>query len=745
MAPIADRLSSGARSGRASELWAAAVVRARWVIIVAWVAAAVAATALLPSIRDAQVGAVGDLVPTDAAAIEAEQRAYELFRFPLLSRTIVVQRAPDGLSVEEQAAAVRRAVALNRNEIGPVDGIAGALPLTNGVGSEPFARETSTTSLTYLFFPPDIGQLGRTGLARLFARIAVPEPPGTFVGVTGAVPARAEQSQIVADTLPRVEVATLALVTIALALFFRAAGPPLVTLATVAVAYAVAVRVVAQVGREIGVSVPSEVQPVIVVLLFGVGTDYTIFFLSRLRRRLLEGAERHDAVRTTTAELVPIVSAAGMAVVLGSASLAVAELGFLRAFGPGLAMAMLVALAVTLTLVPALLAVAGGWVFWPTMSTPTGTGAHETASAAANLEHAPVATRGVLAFAVRRPVLTTVACSAALLAASSGLLHLESGNPLIRGLPADAEARQAYEHASRGFTPGVLSPTMLLVEAPDITERRTALARLQALLDRERGTAAVAGPADQPLRPALGAALSPTGDAARYLVILDADPLGHRAIALLHSIEQRLPRLLAEAGLAGARTSVAGDTALSAETVERTGGDTARVVPVVLAVLFVVLAVFLRALVAPLYLLAASALAVGAALGLGVYVLQDLLHGEISYFVPFAAAVLLASLGSDYTIFLAGRVWGEAGRRPLREAILVGGSRAARSIALAGGVLAGSFALLAIVPLRPFRELAFVMGVGLLIDAFLVRTLLVPALMQLVGTRGAWPSRLRRQ
>jgi RND superfamily putative drug exporter len=149
--------------------------------------------------------------------------------------------------------------------------------------------------------------------------------------------------------------------------------------------------------------------------------------------------------------------------------------------------------------------------------------------------------------------------------------------------------------------------------------------------------------------------------------------------------------------------------------------------------------------VAPLYLVAASVLALAASLGLAVYVLQDLLgYDELTFYVPFTASVLLVALGSDYNVFLAGRIWQEARHRPLREAVAVAGARAATPITVAGIVLALSFALLALVPLRPFRELAFVISLGLLIDAFLVRTLLVPALITLVGPVSGWPRRLRR-
>jgi RND superfamily putative drug exporter len=216
--------------------------------------------------------------------------------------------------------------------------------------------------------------------------------------------------------------------------------------------------------------------------------------------------------------------------------------------------------------------------------------------------------------------------------------------------------------------------------------------------------------------------------------VLRDDPLGARAIETVRRIERRLPSLLDAAGLHGARASLAGDTALSAETIDKTVGDLARIAPLALVVILLVLSLYLRAFVAPLYLVMVSVLGFAAALGISAVVL-----GEITYYVPFTVAVLLVALGSDYNVFLVGRVWQEARRRPLEEAIPVAASRAASAITLAGVVLAGSFALMALVPVRAFREIAFVMTLGLLIDALLLRTILVPALMTIVGRRSGWP------
>src|SRR5262249_7319104 len=149
----------------------------------------------------------------------------------------------------------------------------------------------------------------------------------------------------------------------------------------------------------------------------------------------------------------------------------------------------------------------------------------------------------------------------------------------------------------------------------------------------------------------------------------------------------------------------------------------------------------LRALVAPLYLLAASVLALAAAIGVTTWVFQDLLgHPDLTYYVPFAAAVLLLSLGSDYNIFIAGRIWQEAERPPLREAIRYATPGASGPITPAGLPLAGSFALLALIPVSPMRELGFVMAAGILIDTFVVRSILVPSLIAAFGRTSWWPN-----
>jgi RND superfamily putative drug exporter len=149
-------------------------------------------------------------------------------------------------------------------------------------------------------------------------------------------------------------------------------------------------------------------------------------------------------------------------------------------------------------------------------------------------------------------------------------------------------------------------------------------------------------------------------------------------------------------------------------------------------VLLVLLWFLLRSWAAPLYLVAGSLLVVAAALGLTVYVFQDLLgYGQLAFFVPIASAILLLALGADYNVFLISRIWREAEGQELRPAIRSAGVRAGRAITVAGFILALSFAAVALIPIQGFREIAFALCVGLLLDTLVARTLLIPALVAL--------------
>ena len=728
------------------------VVRLRLVILGIWLVLAVAVGALLPGLGSGGSASsdVGGLVSADSPPIQAEIRSFTEFRFPLLSRVAVVQRDPDGLNPYAQARAVLRAINVVQQARPGGRGLLGALPVTNSGGLFPGSREEGTTAITFLFSNPFDSFARQTELAREYARQQVDRPDDHLVGVTGSVPARVRQSRLIEHALPTVEAATLAVILVLIGASFRSVVTPLVALLSAGVAFVVTTHVAASLGSLLGITVPSDLEPLIVALLLGIVTDYVIFYLSSLRRRLNAGDAARTAAETSIAEVTPIVVVAGVTVAAGVAVLAVARSPLFRAVGPGMALTVAVAVVVASTLIPAVLATLGRAVFWPSRPgiRPTAESGGPPEIASVQLTQGPAPhhePRGRLIGALTsRPTAALAAAGASLglVLAAVPLAHLQLGMSVVRSLPSDVAESRAETAAAQGFAAGILSPTVLLVEAPGITGQRRALSRLQDGLAAQQDVAGVLGPGQQVLPAELGAVLSESGNAARYLVVFDAAPLGARAIDLLHRLRERLPRLLADAGLAQAQVEVAGDTALAELVVLQTQSDLGRLALAVFVVDLALLVLFLRALVAPVFLLATSVLAVAATLGLTTFLFQDVLGQDgLTFYVPFAAAVLLVALGSDYNIFGVGQVWEVARRKPLREALLEAVPPSSRAISVAGLTLAASFGLLAIVPLRPFRQLSVALALGVLLDVFVVRSVLLPAMLTLLGRASGWPSR----
>jgi RND superfamily putative drug exporter len=714
------------------------IVGLRWLVVPAWIAAAAACALFLPTLGSGEPLALGGLVPGNAQALRVGARSAELFRVPLTADTVVVQRNPEGLSAQAQARVVARAVAASS---GPknLEGIAFALPIANTLGLFPGSREHGTTALTYLFFGPQATLPDRVQQANLYAA-GINRPDDGLIGVTGPAPARYRQYQEIDSHLELVEAATLTVIFLVVGFTFRALGAPLLTLFAAAVAFVISGGLIPWVGNRLDVTVPEEVEPLVVALTLGVVTDYAVFYLARYRRRLLEGVPRVEGARTVTARVTPIIATAGLIVVAGTAALLVGELELFRAFGPALAITAAASLLVAVTLIPAALALFGRFLYWPGMR------ADDIGRAGADTFASPVreaAARFVSSLPVA--ILLVVACSALLFLAATGLGRTQLAFRLITGLPSDTQQRRAGDAAGRGFAPGVLAPTVLLVEGEGLAERRAALIQLEEQLEDEPAVAAVIGPREQLPEVPRDIFVASEGNAARYAIVLRDSPLGSQAIHEFRDLDERLPDLLSNAGLDSAQAGLTGQTALASQTVQAVVDSSVRVGAVVLAVNFILLALFLRALVAPLYLLAASAASVAATLGLTTYFFQDVLgHTDLTYYVPFAAGVLLVSLGSDYNVYVVGRIWEEMRVRHLREAIAVAVPRASKAIGVAGIALALSFGALAIVPLDGFREFAFMMGVGVLLETFLVRSLLIPALISVFGRTSTWPGRVRR-
>nr|WP_246308703.1 MMPL family transporter [Kineosphaera limosa] len=566
-------------------------------------------------------------------------------------------------------------------------------------------------------------------------------PEDAVVGVAGSVPARAQQGWLLSVNVPRVEALTLGAIFILVGFAFRSVVVPLIALGASGIAVFATTWLLELASAVMDIGAPAELRPLLIALILGIVTDYTVFYVVGFGAELRKNrASIEEAIVASVGSYTPIIVAAGLTVAAGTAVLLVAEEQFFHAFGPAMALTILVGLLISVTLVPALMSVLGPKVFWPRrdprlLDRDDESTAVETGSSGLTVWLANAM--------VRKPAaaLALVVCTLLLVAASLPLMNIKLGADFSGALPPDNSVSEANQAAVAGFAPGITSPTTLLIEGDGLNNRQSELIELQRLIEAKPGIAGVIGPSQQlPRIPNL--MVSRDGQAARMLVVLDNTPLGARAIADLSDLRADIDGLGAQAGLPGYQFSFTGDSALAEGLVTGTINDLGRIALALFVVNFLLLAIFLRALLAPLFLLLSSVLALTASLGITTYVFMEVLGEEgLTFYVPFAAAVLLVALGSDYNIFGVGRMWELARSMTLPEAIRQAMPETSKAITTAGLALAVSFGMLAVIPVTSFRELAVAMSIGILIDSFLVRSVMMPAMLTLMGRYSAWPNR----
>lgn len=711
-----------------SAVYRALVTYGALLIIGGWIAAAV----LLPRVSSNSTAFGTDLsslLPPHSQAVQVKQTSLRQFRLPLLNQTSVVIHEPGGLTPTVRSDAMAWALSFDQrrsngstSSIGPH--IAGALPA-------PILRRN--TMVTYLYVE-NASPEQEAALAHRYARHFAAFP-GVQTFVTGLAPAQVAQHDLLQSNLNLFRILSVVTVALIVTILFRSVFPAVVVLAVAGIGYEVDNALLSWLTHAFGFTVPDQVEPILVALILGVVTDYSMLLFQDFRERLGSGTNHGAAVRLTLRRQLPVITIAGLTVTGGTAALLAARLQMFRAFGPALALSVLVGLAVSVTLTPAILTVVGHRLFRPTKNAPEEAGAQPRKSWVA---------RAVVAAVSRRTssLVVVVVATAGLLVLAYPVLGMRFGASMTAALPADAEARQGMSVLAKEGVTGITAPTEILIEQPNVVHERPALRRLQREVSHQPGVALVYGPADNPTPRRYGVFLAESGDAARLVVAFNSDPLGADAISSLQSLQSRLPRLASSAGLSSARPAVTGQTAIAGELTALTAQSLVLTVLLAMAIALIILALFLRALLAPIAVVAASALTVAAALGLTTWLFQDVLGAPgLTFYAPFATAVLLLSLESDYNVFAVGNIWQDARRRTLRDAIRVALPRSSRAITAAGFVLAATMGMVAIIPIETLREVAFTMAAGLLIDTLVVRPLITPALITLLGRAASWPSR----
>ena len=501
-------------------------------------------------------------------------------------------------------------------------------------------------------------------------------------------------------------VATSLLVLLLLVAIYRSPFIALVPLLVVAVAYAVTAGIVYLLATQTGLSVNGQATGILIILMFGAGTDYCLLLVARYREELGSHADARSAMETTVRQTAPAILSSGGTVALGLLVLVLADFASTRTIGWVSSIGILVTMAASLTLLPALLLALGRRAFWPAVPR-----AGEAAPKSGRLWSR------IGGFVGRRPWASLAIALPLLLGTLGNLVDLP-GLALAKSFRGETESARGVELLERAVPGGVLAPTDVIAPVDDVERAAAALRAVDGVLSVRR-----AGRSDD-------------GELERLTVTLEADPYSDGAIALVDDLRGAVP----------AGTLVGGATAEEADGRSTSRRDFLVIAPVSLAVIFLVLVLLLRSLVAPLVLVASQVLTFAATLGLAVLSFAWVFDSPGSdASLPTLVFVFTVALGIDYSIFLMARVREEVERRGShRDGVIAGLVGTGGVITSAGLILAGTFLVLTLLPLEPLFQLGLAIALGVVIDTFVVRTLVVPAAVLLLGRRTWWPGALAR-
>jgi len=672
--------------------------RAKWAVVALWLVVAVLAAPLAGKLGSAEKNDAQNWLPASAESTQVLQLQSRTQSADVVPAVVVYDR-PSGVTAADQAKAAADAAAFGKVS-GVVDArIAGPQPARDGQAIQTIV-------------PVDVGKDGWNKAATAadeLRAIAHAGGDGLAVHVTGPLGTAADSSDAFAGIDSTLLYAALAVVIVLLLLTYRSPVLWLLPVISVGVALVGAQALIYLLARHAGLTVNAMAAGILSVLVFGAGTDYALLLTSRYREELRRHADRHEAMAVALRRAGPAIVASAATVTLALLALMVAELNSTSGMGPVLAIGVVVALAAMLTLLPALLVITGRWVFWPRRplfgsSEPTSSGLWARVG------------RAIAA----RPRATWIGSTLVLGVMALGILGLNatglSNADSFRGKPESVVGEQVL---ARHFPAGAGQPVAAVGNA-------AAGERLAAVFRQVPGITGVTQPQVAAGHAYLEGTLTVPPDSPAASDTID------RTRAALHAVP-------------GADAKVGGGTAINLDVQRAAAHDSGVIIPLTLGIVVLILMGLLRAVVAPLILLATVVLSFGAALGVSALAFDHVFGfaGADSSF-PLFVFVFLVALGIDYNIFLMTRIREEAQRSGPRRGALTGLAATGGVITSAGLVLAGTFAVLGTLPVTALTELGFAVAFGVLLDTILVRSVMVTALSLDLGRWMWWPGPLAR-
>jgi putative drug exporter of the RND superfamily len=689
--------------------------RAKWVVIGAWVV--LLALATLPGqLTEVTEDRISSFLPDDSQAIVADKVIEERFPGGQTTSSVIVYKRDGGLTEAD-----RQTIASEAREASEVEHVLPPAVPFSPDAPEGLVSEDGAVAFTVL----PINATRQQDINTLVEEVRELSKGGS--GLTAQVTGPAALETDLRHAFESADV-TLLLVTGLLVLglllaIYRSPLLALIPLVVVVIAYVIASGVI-KVFADSGLQVTSISTSLLLVLMFGAGTDYCLLLVARYVEELQTNEDKHVALAKAIPRAGPAIIASAGTVIAAMLVLIVAELASTRTVGPVNAVGIFIVMAASLTLLPAILAIAGRRGFWPSKRAVFDPSfVPEAAPEEGDSRWARLGRR-----VTRRPGLTIAAVVALFLVGSIGLTQYEGEATVVGAFRETTEGTRGYDTLKSGFPEGALGPATVIVDRPDGPIQPSDVAAAQDALREVPDIGTITEPTGR----------SEDGRAIAFNVAFPDDPYGNPALDRTDEMRDAL------AGLGpDLRGYVGGLSAVMADYRDGAQRDATLVVPLVLLVIMITLIALLRALVAPLYLIGSVILSFFGILGVClVFFVTVLDETGFDPSLPIFAFIFLVALGVDYNIFLLDRVREEAKRIGTRRGALRALVATGPVITSAGIILAGTFIVLAMLPIDILVELGTVVAFGVLVDTFIVRSMLVPAIITVVGDRSWWPSRL---
>jgi putative drug exporter of the RND superfamily len=694
--------------------------RTKWVVLVLWIIAVAALAPLGSKLSDETQDDTVSFLPESAESTEVVRILDDQFAAGETTQGLLVYENPDGLNAADKQKIVDDAekIQIAREDGQPEVPLTEAPQVPFEPGSPPnLVSQNGEVAYTVLTVPTNFDESGEWG--KSVRDIVEEDPvPGLKVLLTGDLGFGADADEVFSEIDTKLLGATVILVLVLLGAIYRAALVALTPLIVVFFAYTVAQAFIYLLAKG-GATVSSNSTSILIVLLFGVGTDYSLLLVSRYREELRAVENKNEAMARALRRSGPAILASGLTVSLAMLVLVLADAQNTATLGPVAAIGVACAFIAGLTLLPALLTIFGRVGFWP-----------RRRLVEYDPEHHIRVRRGLWRQfgdkVLERPTQALAVTVIAFAASAFGLLAWKVDYSTTTFFKEKVDSVEGFQVLERAFPAGTLAPMTVLVTNENGPVTRT---DISAAVRELQGVNGVASATPTGLT-------SQDGRTASIDVILENDPLESSSLDLVPTIRGAVRDVAP-----GVTALVGGSTAINYDFDQAVESDLRLIAPLALLVIFIILAVLLRALVAPLVLIASVILSFLATLGLSIlfirYVVGD---AGLDASIPTFAFIFLVSLGIDYTIFLMARVREEARAHGTREGMLRALTATGPVITSAGIILAGTFSVLMTLPVTFTFDLGFMVALGILLDTFIVRTIMVPAAVELIGDKVWWPS-----